>query len=177
MKTRLVAAGLLMLAGIGAGDGLLACGDKFLVLSRGTRFQRATTARLPAEILAYANPESVLLKALANLPIEQTLRKAGYHFTSVANGNDLDTALRKGGWDLVLVDVADGQAVTSRIQGERAPVVLPVVYNATGSEVAQVKKQYQCVLKSPIKTQSFLDSIDEALALRSKQRADGRKIR
>lgn len=175
MKTGVIAAGLLVLAGTGVGGDLLACGDKFLVLSRGTRFQRAATARPPAAILVYANPASALQKALANLPIEETLRKAGYRPTSVANANELDTALRKGGWDLVLVDVADGQAVTSRIQGETAPVVLPVVYNATGSEVAQVKKQYMCVLKSPTKSQSFLDSIDEALALRPKPKADGRK--
>jgi hypothetical protein len=176
MRTRLVAAGLLLLAGAGVRVDLLACGDKFLVLSRGTRFQRAATVRQPAEILVYANPASALPKALSDLPIEDTLRKAGYHPTSVANANELDAALRKGGWALVLVDVVDGPAVTSRLQGTTAPVVLPVVYNATGSEVAQAKKQYMCVLKSPTKSQSFLDSIDEALALRSKQKADGRKI-
>lgn len=176
MNTRWIAVGLLVLAGTGAGGRLLACGDKFLVRSRGTRFQRAATARPPAAILVYANPASNLPKALANLPVDATLRKAGYRPTSVTTAGEFDAAVRQGGWDLVLVDVADGEAVSKRLQGETAPAVLPVVYNATGTELARAKKQYMCVLKSPTKSQSFLDSIDEALALRSKRKADGRKI-
>jgi len=45
MSKRLYAAGLLLLIGVSSGDILLACGDKFLISSRGTRFQRAAVAR------------------------------------------------------------------------------------------------------------------------------------
>ena len=44
MKKSLVALGVLFIYGIGSGE-LLACGDKFLVASRGTRYQRAGQAR------------------------------------------------------------------------------------------------------------------------------------
>jgi len=98
MKKRLLAVGLLVLAN--AGTDLLACGDKFLVISRGTRFQRAAAARQPANILVYANPASTLPKALEKVMVDATLRKAGYKPTSVSDANALEQALRQGGWFL-----------------------------------------------------------------------------
>jgi hypothetical protein len=166
---RIVAFGVVLLVGAGPGHELFACGDKFLVVSRGTRFQRAASARQPASILVYANPASDLPKALANVAVESTLRKAGYRPTSVTSGAEFDNALRQGGWDLVLVAMPDGQVIVSRMQGSAGhndPVVLPVLYNPTSVELAQAKKQYPRVIKSPTKSQMFLDAIDEALAAR-----------
>jgi ABC-type amino acid transport substrate-binding protein len=145
-----------------------ACGDKFLVVSRGTRFQRAAPHRAPAAILLYANPASSLPKTLAELPIEETLRKAGYKSTVIGTSDELDAALRQGGWDLVLVDVADSDAVSRKLQGNHPATVLPIVYKTSSADVARARKQYQCILKSPLKSQSFLDGIDEALTIRSK---------
>ena len=167
MRKQLLVAGVLVLS-VAGGD-LLACGDKFLVVSRGTRFQRATLARQPANILVYANPASSLPKALEKADVDETLRKAGYRPTSVSNAAELDKALRQGGWDLVLADLSDGTTVRSRVQSSpRAPLVVPVVYRATGSEIAQAKRDYQHVLKGPVKSQAFLEAIDDALALREK---------
>jgi hypothetical protein len=171
MRERLIAAAFLVIAGCGASSDVLACGDKFLVVSRGTRFQRAATVRRPAGILVYANPASQLPRALANLPVEATLQKVGYRSTSVVSAEELDRALARGGWDLVLVDVADGQSVKGRLRGGEAPDVLPVLYKPTGTELAEAKHQYQRVLKSPMKNQAFLDAIDEALAERAETRA------
>ena len=44
MRKTLLALGVLVFYGITSGE-LLACGDKFLVASRGTRYQRAGEAR------------------------------------------------------------------------------------------------------------------------------------
>jgi len=173
MKMRMTAAGVLCLASMAIPQALQACGDKYLVPSRGTRFQRAAPNRAPAAILVYANPASGLPKTLADLSIEAMLRKAGYKPTSIATADELDAALRQGGWDLVLVDAMDGQAVSRKLQGGNAPSVLPVVYKTSGIDASQAKKQYLFVLKSPVKSQSFLDGVDEALALRSK--AAGKK--
>jgi DNA-binding NtrC family response regulator len=166
-----MAAVLLMLVCVGTPGPLLACGDKFLVVGRGTRFQRATAPRQPAAILVFADPMSKLEMTLGNIPIESTLRKAGYQPTSVATADELNKALRQGKWDLVLVDVAQSQAVSDRVQGDAGPVVLPVVYNPTSAEWKQAKKQYPAVLKSPTKTQTLLDTIDEALSLKPKSPA------
>jgi hypothetical protein len=163
MKTRIVAA-LLVLAGTGFSDPLQACGEKFLMGSRGSRLQRPAPVRTSAAILVYANPGFNLTRALANVPFEATLRKAGYRPTVVTSADAFANALGRGGWDLVLVDVADSPAVSSRVHGANAPIVLPVMYNPTGGELAVAKKQHQRILKAPTKNQSFLDAIDDALA-------------
>jgi hypothetical protein len=70
----------------------------------------------------------------------------------------------------VLADLGDSAALRTRLQGNNAPMVVPIVYNATGSEMAQAKKDYQRVLKGPFKSQAFLEAIDDAVALRDKLR-------
>ena len=165
MKTRIIGATLLLLAGTGSVDPLLACGEKWLMGGRNTRFSRP--ARQSAAILIYANPALNLPKALANVPVEATLRKVGYRPTVVTSAEALSRALGQGGWDLVLADVADSQAVISRTQNAKAPIVLAVMYNPTGTELAAAKKQHQRILKAPTKNQSFLDAVDDALFLMS----------
>jgi CheY-like chemotaxis protein len=168
---QLLLVGVLIMAGAGAAD-LLACGDKFLMVSRGTRYQRAALAR-NAAILVYANPTTSVQKALGSTPLDLALRKAGYKATLVTGADELDKALRQGGWDLVVADLADSAALRSRLQGSGAPVVLPVAYNATTTQVAQAKKDYQRVVKAPVKSQAFLEAIDDALAQRERARAKG----
>ena len=171
MRKTLLGVGILASLAAALGTDLLACGDKFLVSSRGTRFQTAPAARQAARILVYANPASTLPKALEKASVDATLRKAGYQPTSVTGPSELDQALRQGGWDLVVADLADSAALRGRLQGSAAPMVLPVVVGATGSEIAQAKKDYKQVLKGPVKSQSFLEAIDDAIALREKLRA------
>ena len=171
MSNRVCAVGLLLLIGISSANTLLACGDKFLVSSRGTRFQRAAVARKPASILIYTNAASELPKVLANIPVDATLTKAGYRPTTVATSDEFDKALGRGGWDLVLLGMADAQAVSKRLRGDLVPAVLPVVFNPTTRELKETRKLYPVVLKAPAKSQSFLSAIDEALAHRPKPQA------
>lgn len=166
MKKRLFAVGLLVLTGVGSGNDLLACGDKFLVVSRGTRYQRAAAARRPANILVYLNPTG-----LGKVAVGATLSKAGYRPTTVAGADAFDRALRQGGWDVVLVDLADGAAIRARLQGREGPVVLPVAQDATDASLARAKKEYAHVVKAPLKTHALLEAVDEALALHDKLRA------
>src|SRR5262245_26006281 len=148
MNRRLYAAGLLLLIGVNSGNILMACGDKFLVSSRGTRFQQAAIARDPAAILIYTNAASELPKALAGLPVDATLTKAGYRPTTVTTSDDFEKALGRGGWDLVMVGMADAQRVTQRLRGDVVPIVLPVAFNPTASELKETKKQYRVVFKA-----------------------------
>lgn len=167
MRRRLLVAGLVVLTL--AGSDLFACGEKFLVVSRGTRFQRAGIARPPATILVYANPASTLPKSLEKAEVDETLRKAGYKPTSISDPKLLEQTLRKGDWDLVITDLADGTTVRSVITGAaKEPMILPVVYRATGHEIAQAKKDYPRVIKGPVKSQAFLEAVDEAVLLRMK---------
>jgi hypothetical protein len=164
----LLALGVLVIYGITSGE-LLACGDKFLVVSRGTRYQRAGEARHAASILVYLPASSNLPKAFERVSEKET-KKAGYRIVNVSNTSELDQALKQGGWDLLLTDLADSQAVRGRVTGPSAPLLVPVAYLATGAELAQAKKDYQKVLKGPIKTHAFLAALDDVLAFKAKLR-------
>jgi DNA-binding NtrC family response regulator len=170
VKNRSLAVGVLVLAGAASGTELLACGDKFLVVSRGTRFQRSAAARRPANILVYLNPAG-----LGKVSVDATLSKAGYRPTTVAGADAFDKALRQGGWDVVLVDLADGAAIRARLQGRDGPVVLPVAQDATDASLARAKKEYARVVKAPLKTHALLEAVDEALALHDKLRTKAGK--
>ena len=159
-----VGAGLL-LAASASGD-LQACGDKFLAISRGTRFQRAALPRSAAAILVYANPATSLARTLGGVSMEETLRSAGYRLTVVTTAEEFDRAIHQSKWDLVLTDLADGRAVRSRLATKPAPVVLPVAFNVTGDELRQAKKEYERIIKGPTKKNSLLDVIDDVLVLR-----------
>jgi hypothetical protein len=167
MKTRLVVVAAFLLAGFSVSEPLYACGEKFLMRSRGTRFQRVAALRKPASILVYANPQLNLPKALANASVDATLRKAGYRPTTVTSAAEFASAMGQGKWDLVVVDVADTSAVTKQTPKAPAPIVLPVLLNPTSQEMAVARKQHQRAVKGPVKSQSFLDAVDDALAEKS----------
>jgi hypothetical protein len=161
MKIRLTVT-VLLLGAIAAGEPLFACGEKYRVGTRLTRFQQPPRARVAASILIYANPS--LSKALAGVPVDQTLRKAGYRPTSVTSAKEFQAALDRGGWDLVLLDVADSGAAIARSPAGNAPIVLPVVFNASKTELAAAKRQHPHAVKAPVKSRSLVDAIDDALA-------------
>jgi hypothetical protein len=163
MGKRFVAA--MLLAGIAPGSIVFGCGDKFLVSSRGTRYQRAPVSREPAAILIYLDPVSDVSKGLADVPVDATLRKAGYRPTMVETAREFDRALSQGGWDLVLVGTADAQAVAQRVKNLG---ILPVAFKPTPAELKQTKKLFPVVLQAPAKSQILVDAVDHALASRPK---------
>src|SRR3954468_21200537 len=107
MTVRTLAMSLVIASGIGTTAVPLACGAKFLLPSRGTRFDRAPVARTPAAILVYANPASELPQALSKLSVDAALRRVGYRPTVVSSLSELERALTAGGWDVIVVDLAD----------------------------------------------------------------------
>jgi hypothetical protein len=142
---------------------LLACGDKFVLFSRGTRFQRPPV-RGSASILIYDNGTSGLSKALANVGVDGMLRKAGYHPTTVGTLAALHSALAKSDWDLILAEVTDVDAIRSHLRADDPVILLPVVLQATDAELKRLKKVHQRLLKAPTKSHAFLDAVDAALA-------------
>jgi hypothetical protein len=163
MTRRVCAFGMILLTVVSSCGVLLACGDKFLVANRGTRFQRAAAPREPAAILIYTSPAAELMAGAA---VDTTLQKVGYRPTTVGTTTDFEKALERGGWDIVLVSVLNAPAVSKRLPNN--VVVVPVVFNATSTELKEAKTQYKVVVKAPVKSQSLLEAIDEALALRPK---------
>src|SRR5712692_8191315 len=107
MKCRIRLASLMAVVTLLAGADLLACGDKFLVGSRGTRYQRPKNARA-ASILIYANPSSDIPAALGSAQVQSMLKHQGHRAITVTTFDQLSAILSGGRFDVILAasDVA-----------------------------------------------------------------------
>ena len=166
METRWYAVGIVtLLIGLAEGN-LLACGDKFLVPSRGMRFELTPAARQQAAVLFYANPATSLPDLFAKLSVDLALRKAGYRPTVVATAEEFDETLRQSRWHVVLLDVADGAAGAA---ASGSPSLVAVATNLSELDVATAKKQCAAILKSPRQSQAFVQALDAAMATYQKR--------
>jgi DNA-binding NtrC family response regulator len=138
---------------------------------RGTRFHRPPGARASAAILLYANPSTQLPQAFARIGAISALEKAGFRCTSVADVALFEQALARGGWDVVIVDVADGAALTTRLSNPQDPFVLPIAHNLTGDEFSQARKRFVRLFKSPASGGKLVDAVDDAVELKKEARA------
>lgn len=165
MKRRVGLVGLLVAVGLWMGTDLLACGDKFLVAGRGTRYQRPKNARA-ASVLIYANPSTGLQAALKKLPLDSVLKHEGHRSTTVDAPDQLSAILASGRFDVVLVASGDAAAVEELLgRGADAPVVLAFCVKAAGQEQPASDKVASC-LKTPPKEHSLLEAIDKAVERR-----------
>src|SRR5947208_14171903 len=98
MKTRIRFIALVVAVGVWMGGDLLACGDKFLVAGRGTRYQRPKNARA-ASVLIYANPSSGLPAALKKVKVDSVLKHEGHRSTTVETFDQLSAILAGGRFD------------------------------------------------------------------------------
>src|SRR6476620_5210996 len=101
MKYRICVAVLGATVAVWMGGDLLACGDKFLVAGRGTRYQRPKNARA-ASVLIYANPSSGLPAALKQVKVDSVLKHEGHRSTTVETFDQLSAILAGGRFDVVV---------------------------------------------------------------------------
>ena len=148
-----------------------ACGDKFVLLGRGVKFQRAYAAIYPASILIYAQPQRHAAKAIRDPRLQSDLKQAGHRVSLVDSETALARALASERVDLVLTDVADADhTATQSASSPSKPIVLPVMYEPTKEEVKRIEARYQCRLKSSDKADRYLVTIDDAMKVRADQK-------
>lgn len=169
MSRRGLVALLLGLAS-GAPASGIACGDKFLVPGRWTRF-RTKIDRESATVLLYARPGSPLDETLRARSVADGLRKAGYRPTWVNTGDGPARAIAGGPWDVVVAELGDVAELVAGLPSAPAPLALPVVYDASRAVLDGARRRYRRVLKAPSRTQAFLDAIDELVYARARARA------
>ena len=134
--------GLVAAVGLFTGADLLACGDKFLVAGRGTRYQRPKSARA-ASVLIYANPSSGLPTAVGSVPVESVLRRQGHRSATAETLQQLTALLAGGRYDVILAASTAVAAVENLLAGLDAPVVVAV--------------------RAPLKERPLLEAIDKAV--------------
>ena len=134
MQSRIRWASLTVIVFILAGGDLLACGDKFLVAGRGTRYQRPKNARA-GSVLIYANPSSQRMQAF--------LERQGHHAVAVTTFDELSAIVRSQHFDVILAatDVAvriqqllagtpDGAVVVALESAPKPAMLLNAIDNA-----------------------------------------------
>jgi hypothetical protein len=148
-----------------------ACGDKFLVIGRGVRQQRALGAVHRASILVYLDSKGQLEAALREARVETQLRLAGHTLRSVDSRAQLAERLASGKYDIVLAPLSEMTTLEQSVgSGPTRPFLLPVIHNPTGEELAEAEAEFSCVMRSPSTKKHYLAVIDEAMALRKKGR-------
>jgi hypothetical protein len=151
MTTPIRLAGLgLILTILGGGD-LLACGDKFLVGSRGTRYQRPRNARL-ATVLIYADPSA---DAAIAAKVQSMLSRRGYQARIVSTMEQLTDSV-SGGQFSVVVAASDIVAGVERIFAGAANAAVVVAYDVSTTAA------------------SLLTAVDTAIAQHSRVQRAGR---
>jgi hypothetical protein len=163
MKHWLAAAMSVMLVGAPAGLDLQACGEKVLMAGRGARFLRTPGDRGASAVLVLATPTSMLAQSMGKLRVDASLRKAGYKPTVIGSLGALRAGVTPSHWDVLMIDLADVSDVRSQLAALGTPLVVPVVQKPTSVQLALARAEFPVVLRSPDRSQDFLDALDAAI--------------
>ncbi len=144
MTKRLQFGVLVVVLGLGMTGDLFACGDKFLLGGRGTRYQRPKNARA-ASVLIYAEPGAQA--TLKKNKIESLLKLEGHRSTTVQTLDQLSAIVSSGRYDVILA----ANSVTADVQ----KLLGPAPQAATVLAVDDLAKNH-----------TVLQAIDKAVAER-----------
>ena len=158
------AAVLAALLALGSASPALPCGDKFVRVGRGARYQRGYVALHPASIVLYMGQAASASGSLKGM--ESTLKAAGHKVTTV-KADALAAALRDGKHDIVLADLADASRIAPEVKAApNPPQVIPVMHKPTTDAHAAAEKEWACVVENPGDKTEVLASIDQVLEKR-----------
>jgi len=144
-----------------------ACGDKFLMVGRGAKFQRAYASLYPGKVLIYAQPSRDPKAGVNNVQLHKALRQAGHAVSIIEDWTLLEQALKTVPFDVILVDVAEGPRLQALVSSSPAhPQPLYVAFPT--SAPAAASQQIVCRLKSSDRPLKYLDEIENALKVRAK---------
>jgi hypothetical protein len=119
MRSRTSLAGLFVVASLLIGGDVLACGDKFLVGSRGTRYQRPKNSRT-ASVVIYSAPG----QSGAGERVKAFLAKQGHHAVIVTTLEQLASIVSGGGTDVVLAAGDAAAAIQQLVAKAPEPAVV-----------------------------------------------------
>ncbi len=166
MKTwAALAVALVTLIGLGA-QAASACGDKFLLVGRGVRFQRAYAAIHPASILIVVPPKSVKNAAVRDSRLQTALKMAG-HRVDVVPLASLAEQIGRSRYDIVLAERADALGIPDLVSAAPLkPSVVGVLEDPSAVDLAEARQRLQAVLKTPQSLVDILKLVDDVMTAR-----------
>jgi len=165
---RYIAAAVVCLAvGCLGSEAVSACGDKFLLLGRGMRFQRAYAAIHQARILLVVPSKSVKVAAVRDPRLKSALENAG-HKVKVVQAAKLAEALAGGSqYDIILAGRDDAMGIPGSLPaGSGRPSVIGVLEDPGAADVAASRLALDAVLKTPQPLPDILRVFDVVMAAR-----------
>jgi hypothetical protein len=145
---------------------LSACGDKFLIVGRGVRFQRAYAAIHPASILIVVPPKSVKNAAVRDSSLQTALKMAGHRVATAPSAGAAD-ALSHAHYDIVLAERADAVGVTASGSADQPrTAIVGVLEDPSAAEMAAARQQLDAVLKTPQPLSDILRTLDDVMKMR-----------
>lgn len=124
---RLSALLVTLIAGLLAGN-LWACGDSLYRVGKGISY-RVYTAPLPGSVLVYGKSEGATQLA-------EALAESGHNVEVVDSEIDLSLRMDQGGYDVVIAEYSDHDAVESSAKASGA-TYLPVVPNKEEAKIVE----------------------------------------
>lgn len=144
----------------------LACGDKFLTVGRGTRFQRGYVAIHPSSITMLDG------RTTGRSDLRKRLRMAGHRLEISKDLPALKSNLSSGKYTVVLADLSDASRVESLLTetGTEATFLPVVDASSVAGESAGALKKYSCVVDpaNNKKNDNFLAVLDSAIEASAK---------
>lgn len=166
MKTCVITAVAVATLGTLGSQATSACGDKFLLVGRGVRFQRAYAAIHPASILIVLPPKSVKSAAVRDSRLQTALKMAG-HRVVVAPAGDLADYLGRSRYDIILAERAEALTMPDTASADHAKAsVVGVLEDPSSAEVAEARQQFDGVLKVPQPLSEILKLLDDVMSAR-----------
>jgi hypothetical protein len=166
MRTRILSAAIVAVF-IFVPDIIQACGDKFLLVGRGARFQNAYAAIHPASILILVPPKSVKDAAIRDSRLLNALKMAGHRIEVVQLPASLPDVLERGRFDMILAEQADaGQVPAAAASGRPQASVIPVLENPPADVLATAERQSEGVLRTPERLSRILSMLDDVMQKR-----------
>lgn len=145
-----------------------ACGDKFLMVGRGAKFQQAYASVNPGNVVIFARPNTDKKAAIRDPQLHKALKQAGHTLNVIEDRSLFEQALRNTSVDVVLVDVTEAAALQGLFDAAPAhPKALYVASPSAASKAAE--KQFMCPLKSSDRSLKYLDEIENVMKARRKK--------
>jgi hypothetical protein len=145
-----------------------ACGDKFLLVGRGVRFERAYAAIHPASILIVLPVKGVKSAAVRDSRLLTALKNAGHKVEVVQQPANLADALSRSRRDIILVERGDAAAlhdIDSPV-GQVKPSIVGVLEDPSPSALSDAKRQLEYVLQTPTSLGHILNLMDDVMKAR-----------
>jgi len=146
----------------------MGCGDKVLALGRAVKLRYVSTHS--ASILLYLHSGTRAAPAMSDASLQSALKKSSQVLKIVNDAAELEQALNRGKYDLIVTDPQDAPGIEQLLQAMSShSVVIPLLYQGSKAEASPLAKHYHVILKAPAKMDSYFSALNEGMEMKAKR--------